>query len=146
MALRHVPESKLILPINHKPEAQIDIVWTLPILTAALQNAIRQTIIPLKICFFIDGLDEFDGSHEEIGKLLLELNTADNVKGCVSSWSTVVFKSLFHELPKLRLQELVWADIQQYVVDKLQESCVCIELIIRQPEATQQLGVDIVQK
>lgn len=137
-----------MMAIRYEPERMknIEIIWTWPILIATLEALIRQTTIPLKICMFVDGIDEFYGDHEDIGKFFLDITMADNVKACVSSRHHVVFEDLFRGSRMLWLQQLIEGDIQQYVVDKLQTNAACQELIVRQPEAAHDLSNDVVQK
>jgi hypothetical protein len=54
-------------------------------LMEAFKVLVHQTSIPLKICLFIDGLDEFDGDHEEIAQLFKSVAGLANVKVCLSS-------------------------------------------------------------
>jgi hypothetical protein len=44
-----------------------------------------QTSIPFKVCLLIDGLDEFEGDHEELAWLVKEITKSHNVKVCLSS-------------------------------------------------------------
>jgi hypothetical protein len=45
----------------------------------------QSQIVPLKICFLVDGLDEFDGDHEQIGKLFKGITSSSRVKVGLSS-------------------------------------------------------------
>jgi hypothetical protein len=91
----------------------------------ALQEAFRRWVAVLpnlsKVCFFIDGLDEYDGDCEEVTQLFKDISArSSNIKICVSSRPWVVFDEAFTRLPTLRLQDLTFDDIQAYVIDKLQ--------------------------
>lgn len=73
------------------------------------------------MCFFIDGLDEYDGDHEEITNVLRGISSGtSNIKICVSSRPWIVFNEAFNGVPMLRLQDLTFHDIDAYVFDKLQ--------------------------
>ncbi|PMD67148.1 uncharacterized protein K444DRAFT_489832, partial [Hyaloscypha bicolor E] len=92
---------------------------------STLQKAFKRWIVLLpsssKVCFFIDGLDEYDGDHEEIAEFFKGLSSrTSNVKLCVSSRPWVVFDDAFKGMPMLRLQDLTFDDIQAYVFDKLE--------------------------
>ena len=92
---------------------------------STLQKAFKRWIDLLpsssKVCFFIDGLDEYDGDHEEIAEFFKGLSSrTSNVKLCVSSRPWVVFDDAFKGIPMLRLQDLTFDDIQAYVFDKLE--------------------------
>jgi hypothetical protein len=93
----------------------VNFSWTLRELKESFLRLIAQKIVPIKICFLIDGLGEFDGDHEEISELFKYICTADRVKACVSSRPWVVFEEAFRDCAKLRLQDLTRNDIQQYV-------------------------------
>jgi hypothetical protein len=43
-------------------------VWTLGKLQRAFQRLLDLSSEDLKLCFFIDGLDEYEGDHEELAQ------------------------------------------------------------------------------
>jgi hypothetical protein len=47
------------------------VTWSLQQLMATFRVIIHQKSVPAKICFLVDGLDEFDGDHEEMGDSLM---------------------------------------------------------------------------
>lgn len=49
------------------------------------KNTNWQANTALRFCFFIDGLDEYDGDHEDVIQLLHDLARGKNVKICASS-------------------------------------------------------------
>ncbi len=80
------------------PELYNDFVLKGPILSAAIESAISHSelkgaflnlidrLLPrLKIVFFIDGIDEYDGDHGEISSLLRSVTSCANVKTLLSS-------------------------------------------------------------
>lgn len=76
----------------------------------------------LKICLFIDGLDEYEGDHLELVNILAGIAECSNIKICVSSRPWLDFSDAFEGSPwKLRLQNLTGQDISRYVRDKLEE-------------------------
>lgn len=89
--------------------------WTLPELCEAFDLLHNQATITDKFCFFIDGLDEFDGKHSDIMKIVLAMTNSPNMKICVSSRPWNIFKDVFSEFPKLFLQDLNRQDIEEYV-------------------------------
>jgi hypothetical protein len=93
--------------------------WNLAVLSTAFRTLITQCEIPMKLCLFIDGLDEYDGPEREIAKLFKSVNLSPHVKFCVSSRPHVPFEDAFVNRPKLRLQDLTLSDIQQYIEDCL---------------------------
>jgi hypothetical protein len=86
--------------------------WTLSRLKKCFEVLIAQSSEQLRFCFFIDGLDEYDGEHYEIAEFFSEISTSPCVKFCISSRPWPVFKMAFSNLPQLRLQDLTHNDIQ----------------------------------
>ncbi|KAI0862280.1 hypothetical protein F4860DRAFT_123119 [Xylaria cubensis] len=77
--------------------------------------------IDIKICFFIDGLDEYSGDHLEVSEELLRLSKLKNMKCCVSSRPWNVFHDAFgyDKSQHLCLHNLTKRDIRHYVHDRL---------------------------
>lgn len=75
--------------------------WSLRYLMSSFKTLVQQAIIPLKICLLIDGLDEFDGDHDEIADLFKDAAACHNIKVCLSSRPWVVFQESFYNCPTL---------------------------------------------
>lgn len=73
-------------------------------------------------CFFIDGLDEFDGDHDLLVEVLEDLTAAKHIKVCCSSRPLPIFAESFADCPSLKLQDLTTRDIRLYVEDELRSS------------------------
>ncbi|KAM7201112.1 hypothetical protein V8F33_003524 [Rhypophila sp. PSN 637] len=69
----------------------------------------------IKICLFIDGLDEFEGNLRVAIQTMLELGQTPNIKVVVSSRPEPACVSAFSTLKKLQLQDLNRPDIREYV-------------------------------
>ena len=84
-------------------------------------SEIQQGGIDSKFCFFVDGLDEYDGDHLDLIRFLEGLTIGDSVKLCFSSRPWNVFESYYGENAgrKLRLQDLTRDDIAKFTHDKL---------------------------
>lgn len=70
-----------------------------------------------KICFFIDGLDEFEGddtARTEMIDLLKEISNSLNINVCLLSRPWLIFKDAFENGPLLLLQNLTYKDIKNY--------------------------------
>jgi hypothetical protein len=80
-------------------------------LLQAFKLLIEQTILPVKICLFIDGLDEYEGNHGDLADIFLNLSASPNIKICVSSRPLLIFEDAFGNAPGLRLQDLTSPDI-----------------------------------
>jgi hypothetical protein len=115
-----------------------------------LANAIRrittQTTYPLKVCLFIDGLDEFSGQHAEVVELFNIIAAASSIKICVSSRPWPVFTEGFASCPGLTLQDLTRNDIQEYVRTRLEESAGMKKLQVAEPRDALLLIEEIVEK
>jgi hypothetical protein len=76
-------------------------------------------------CFFIDGLNEYEGTRQEDSKALVELLyswtkvTLGDVKICVSSREYNVFMNAFSSDRRLHLHDLTRKDIESYIQDQL---------------------------
>jgi hypothetical protein len=88
-------------------------------LKQAFQTLRVQEIVPMKLCIFVDGLDEYSGLMSEIADLFKNAVRASNVKICVSSRPHLVFKESFEAQKQLRLEDLTRGDIEKYVADVL---------------------------
>jgi hypothetical protein len=98
--------------------------WTTREMVEALERlASNQSDAP-RFCFFIDGLDEYDGNHQEVASMLSRLASYRNFKVCVSSRPWNVFEDEFGHDPKRKIyiHELTRRDIQRYVTATLQRS------------------------
>jgi len=95
--------------------------WTLAQLKRAFADLIHHLHLQLevKICLFIDGMDEYSGDHADLIDLFHGLARFPNLKLCVSSRPLLAFCTAFEDLPGLRLQDLTEPDISQYVHDHL---------------------------
>lgn len=89
--------------------------FTVRELQILLSRAIDHLSSTTKICFFIDGLDEFKGHHQDLVTYFKELISAYPVKICFASRPWVVFESAFREQPSLMLEHLTHDDRMTYV-------------------------------
>jgi hypothetical protein len=128
--------------INDNPSQ----AWTLKQLMGTFKVIVRQKSIPIKICFLIDGLDEFDGDHDEMAILFKEITNSEDVKVCLSSRPWVVFEDLFSACEGLLLQNLTHRDIQMYVGDRLVGNDAFQRLASRDPVHAENLKLEIVDK
>jgi hypothetical protein len=98
-----------------------DELLTIPALLNTLRNISTSTASDTKFCFFLDGLDEYDGRPADIIELIDILKTFQNVKTCVSSRPWNEFEDRFgNNSPwKLYMHDLTRDDIRLYVGDTL---------------------------
>ena len=117
--------------------------WALADLQAIFERLIKQKELPVMFCFFIDGLDEFDGEHTDIATLFKLVASYAHTKVCVSSRPLMVFEQEFALCPKLHLQDLTANDIMAYVHDKLNGHRGIADLNQRDPEAISELALEV---
>ncbi|OAA66663.1 NACHT nucleoside triphosphatase [Niveomyces insectorum RCEF 264] len=110
-----------------------DNVWTVAELLEGLQQIARHPALPVRCCFFIDGLDEYatdpDTDHFKLCQTLKSLTTSDNLKCCVSSRPWNVFEDAFGSASGnggraafLRVHELTYKDIKLFAENRLQNN------------------------
>ncbi|KAK1753978.1 hypothetical protein QBC47DRAFT_361974 [Echria macrotheca] len=112
-------------------------IWLLPELQRVLQRIASQDM-EVKFCFFIDGLDEFEGDHIDFCRSLLDLTGSSHIKICVSSRLWNVFEDSFGTDPskKLYIHDLTHNDIRTYTESRLQEHYRWKDLQAESPAAT----------
>jgi hypothetical protein len=97
--------------------------WGRHELFEALQTISKETQLSAKYCFFIDGLDEYEGNDEDIINLLQQLASSNNIKLCISSrpWNT--FLDAFENSEwNLKVEDFTGDDMRRYVHDLLVEN------------------------
>ncbi|KAK8123134.1 hypothetical protein PG984_011804 [Apiospora sp. TS-2023a] len=95
--------------------------WATLELSRALQRIPGIPTIATNFCFFIDGLDEYEGDHVEICTALKELSMSPNVKLCVASRSWNVFEDAFGGSTKMYIHKFTRQDIHAYVETSLNQ-------------------------
>ncbi|PMD32009.1 hypothetical protein L207DRAFT_471340 [Hyaloscypha variabilis F] len=120
--------------------------WSLTELKEAFRVLAQGQRISLKICFLVDGLDEFDGETEALAKFFKSIAASENIKACVSSRPWIVFEDAFKIYDSLRLQNLTFRDIEKYVSDKLSDSEALKRLASHQSQEANSLMREIVDK
>ncbi|KAN0102275.1 hypothetical protein V8E51_012785 [Hyaloscypha variabilis] len=122
--------------------------WSLRELIIAFRLLLKQTKMPVKLCLFIDGLDEFEGDHEELVELFQQLanSNSSNLKACLSSRPWVLFKDSFENCPKLQLQNLTYHDISSFAKDRFYANSAFTKLASRNPNLAKSLLNEVVGK
>ncbi|KAF9878403.1 hypothetical protein CkaCkLH20_03895 [Colletotrichum karsti] len=95
--------------------------WSVDELAVALRALASASCVPLKMCFFIDGLDEYDSDHAELCRVLRDLASSTHIKICLSSRRWSVFEQSFGNgsYQNLDIHELTRDDIRKFVSDQL---------------------------
>ena len=140
-----------VLPKRWEPREQSNPTycqWSRTELVNALAKFSSQPIMLKRACFFIDGLDEYDGDHVELIRLLQGFSRQNNIKICVSSRPWNVFATAFGggSRPMLRLQDLTRNDITLYVRETLEQNDLFNQLRERENAHCVELVEEVVSK
>ncbi|KAF2250748.1 hypothetical protein BU26DRAFT_269347 [Trematosphaeria pertusa] len=87
-------------------------------LVRALHALLEKSTSFLKLCIFVDGIDEVEGDHKGVSQFLLSL-VRPNVKVVVSSRPINACLYTFQGCPSLRLQDLTGPDMELFVQGEL---------------------------
>ena len=117
--------------------------WTQQELWQAIGQFKEQVGGRARFCFFIDGLDEYDGDPDRIVDVLESLRNWPDIKLCVSSrpWNEFVDAFGRPSDPQLALEDLTREDIKAYVWHTLENSSRFVALKARDAR-----GQDLVQE
>ncbi|CAI6096710.1 unnamed protein product [Clonostachys chloroleuca] len=114
---------------------------------ALLKVAMEQKI---KMCLFIDGLDEFEGNHQTIIDFFKEISSGPNGKSlklCLSSRPWAVFEQAFETaVPNLKLQDVSVGDMYSYALEKLNSQRSTREALAKMDRGGVQFVNDMVQR
>jgi hypothetical protein len=107
------------LPVRWK---HIGRPWTVPELLCALKTIASCMESSTRFCFFIDGLDEYEGEPLDLLSIIKDLDGLDTFKFCVSSrpWPAFVQSFYAQKEQRIYVEALTRSDIHRYVEDKLQ--------------------------
>ena len=101
--------------------------WTVRRLISILDIVLNVLLTTnANMCFFLDGLDEFDGERSDLLSWITTTQSRPNVKFCISSRPEEPFRSYFAQMPQLRLQDLTRDDRQTFIHDRLEVSLLAI--------------------
>ncbi|RDA93462.1 hypothetical protein CP533_2629 [Ophiocordyceps camponoti-saundersi (nom. inval.)] len=98
--------------------------WTRERMEQVLRTVLNQDLVRLSITFFIDALDEFDGSPEQILRFLKYLEerppeSLTRTRICFSSRPWDIFAKAFGGGPDLAVQDFTQNDIRHYCTSTL---------------------------
>ena len=121
--------------------------WTRQELWHAIAQLKYQSGAKARFCFFIDGLDEYDGEPDRIISVLKSLRDWPDVKLCVSSRPYNEFRDAFGRPsdPQLALEDLTREDIKSYVQSTLEENP-RFKVLKARDDRSRDLVQDIVEK
>jgi hypothetical protein len=121
--------------------------WTRAEILETFALALHQKHLPVRFCFFIDGLDEYHGDRDELIRDLDSIIASGTVKLCVSSRPWNVFRNRYGTRTErqLVLQDLTKGDMDCYIRDLLEKDHRFAALAADNPDA-QSLAVEIREK
>lgn len=122
-------------------------LWSVQELHDMFFRAIETLSNDSKICLFVDGLDEFGDSHENLISLVKDIIGGNShVKICVASRPWNIFQTALGQKARLRLEDLTFDDIKKFVQSKFHVDTGFENLQQRYPSFADQLMENIVVK
>ena len=103
----------------------IGVPWTRHEILKAFKKLERQQLLKVKFCFFVDGVDEYEGEdYTHLVEVLKSLSASPSAKICLSSRPWNVFTTAFGATTgrRLLLEDLNGSDIQKYINSKFEEN------------------------
>lgn len=101
----------------------------------------------LKLCFFIDGLDEYDGDPTDIVQYFKDLSLCSKrAKFCLSRRPWPDFLEIYREALGLKVQDMTRDDIRLYIIDKLEKNRHMQQLLAEDSENASGLIKEVTEK
>lgn len=98
-------------------------LWDLRDLRTAFDLVVSQSSLTTRFCFFIDGLDEYNGEEEDIAKFLRSMSKSQNIKICASSRPRSIFDEMLWSTKfMLQVQDFTKPDMETYVRKRFREN------------------------
>ena len=123
--------------------------WTIRALKDGFQKLLEETKASVKVCLFVDGLDEFEGGDTARTGIITLFKTASchpHIKICISSRPWLIFEDAVKIRPSLLLQDLTDNDIRNYVQSELVDDERFVKLRESEPKSCAELAANIVDK
>ncbi|KAL8795023.1 MAG: hypothetical protein Q9195_002471 [Heterodermia aff. obscurata] len=118
--------------------------WTKERLDDALKRFLSGKPSSIRVCLFIDGLDEFAGDEDLLLETLRLLSGTPRTHVCVSSRPEQIFRQGFAQSPQLKLQDLNHRDIEKTVKDRL--GTTLSEKFPNLPEVIDEFEADVISR
>ncbi|KAH8821508.1 hypothetical protein F5884DRAFT_745824 [Xylogone sp. PMI_703] len=96
--------------------------WTVEELLDVFDRIPNLVTSTTKFCFFVDGLDEYDGNEEDIIAMVKKLSSCPSIKICTSSRPWNRFRVAFESYSGLILEDLTMSDIVEYIKAELEQN------------------------
>ncbi|KAL2686826.1 hypothetical protein Neosp_004368 [[Neocosmospora] mangrovei] len=135
---------RLLRKVVEQPE------WEMWELEESMSHLLCECGRAISLALFIDGLDEFQVEHVEMKKEILDplqaIYSQQATKVCVASREWIEFDDVFHQHPKLRMQDLTFPDMKHYAMEELAASRGFLELQSIFPNETKALVDELLGK
>jgi len=96
--------------------------WTMESLIRSFKRLMVHSL-PIRMCFFIDGLDEYRGIHTDLVDLLSTFAASHSIKLCVSSRPWPEFRDAYGASPsRLCIHEFTREDIRAFALGRLSKN------------------------
>jgi hypothetical protein len=120
--LRRCPEAIPNVRKNLGHITSDDHTWSTSEIHSAFKSLTDQAL-SLRFCFFVDGLDEYEGNQNKLIDTLQCLTKSSDIKLCVSSRPWTCFLDAFGQDPDciLQLEYLTFGDIRSFVHESFQK-------------------------
>ena len=105
----------------------------------AFQTLLSSDLQGIQVFFIVDGIDEYEGEHNDICEMFFQAETSTSVKILLSSWPIPACVLAFSTCPQLSLQILTEGDNQDYFQDKLGQHAVLRRMELANKGATRQI-------
>jgi hypothetical protein len=121
-------------------------LWTWEELAETFNRVVEQDLTQDKLLLLIDGLDEFEDSHQLLVDFIKRLACHGHVKICVSSRPWNIFSDAFMRSPSLKVESLTRDDTNIYVMNLLCEHPAYKEFQTLAPEESELFVREIIDK
>ena len=110
-----------LCPSRWKSNTFVDRSWRLEEVLKIFADLGSQGMEHVGFCFFIDGLDEYVGDHDDVIDIINTIAATKAIKVCFSSRPWTVFESAYgsNDGWKIRLQDLTRNDMDSFIRDRL---------------------------
>jgi len=117
--------------------------WQMQDLHDVFDRIAKHTGMSAKFCFFVDGLDEYDGDERDVIQILETLSASNHIKICASSRPGRQYESfLWKKERTVDIAHFTTGDMKKYVSTHLEESLGWKRLLATDPTG-QELVNDI---
>lgn len=118
--------------------------WTLDELAECFETLSKIQTLPSKLCFFVDGLDEFEGDPEGLIAIIQAISKSNSIKLCVASRPWPPFRKAFgYNSLRISVHEFTRDDINLYTQGNLGQSQEYQKLQATFPEQAKSLSKEI---